>query len=62
MLETLSRGFKSAREKLTGKTTLDASNIQDALADADDLPRRRFVPRRVGFNGTSMFHPAGFAG
>ena len=33
MLETLSRGFKSAREKLTGKTTLDASNIQDALAD-----------------------------
>jgi signal recognition particle subunit SRP54 len=33
MLETLSRGFKSAREKLSGKTTLDSSNIKDALAD-----------------------------
>ena len=33
MFETLSRGFKSAKEKLTGKTTLDASNIADALGD-----------------------------
>ena len=33
MFETLSSGFKAAREKLTGKTTLDASNIQEALRD-----------------------------
>ena len=33
MLEVLSRGFKSAKEKLTGKTVLDESNIKDALRD-----------------------------
>lgn len=33
MLEVLSKGFKSARSKLTGRTTLDESNIKDALRD-----------------------------
>ena len=33
MFETLSRGFKSAQEKLTGKATLDAENIQEAIRD-----------------------------
>ncbi|MGM0576214.1 MAG: signal recognition particle protein [Myxococcota bacterium] len=33
MLEVLSNGFKSAKEKLTGKATLDESNIKDALRD-----------------------------
>jgi len=33
MLEALSKGFKSAKEKLTGRTTLDESNIKDALRD-----------------------------
>jgi signal recognition particle subunit SRP54 len=33
MLEVLSKGFKTARSKLTGRTTLDESNIKDALRD-----------------------------
>ncbi len=33
MLEVLSRGFKSAKEKLTGQTVLDEANIKDALRD-----------------------------
>lgn len=33
MFETLTRGFKSAREKLSGRTTLDEANIQEALRD-----------------------------
>ena len=33
MLETLSKGFKNARLKLQGKTTLSEANIADALRD-----------------------------
>jgi signal recognition particle subunit SRP54 len=33
MLETLSKGFKNARLKLQGKTTLSEANISDALQD-----------------------------
>ena len=33
MLEVLSRGFKAAKEKLTGQTVLDEGNIKDALRD-----------------------------
>lgn len=33
MFDTLYNGFKSARAKLTGKTTLDESNIKDALRE-----------------------------
>ncbi len=33
MFDTLYRGFKSAKTKLTGKATLDESNIKDALRD-----------------------------
>ena len=33
MFDTLFRGFKSAKTKLTGKTTLDEDNIKDALRD-----------------------------
>ena len=31
MLEIVSRGFKSAKESLTGRTTLDEANIKEAL-------------------------------
>jgi signal recognition particle subunit SRP54 len=33
MFDTLYNGFKSAKAKLTGKTTLDESNIKDALRE-----------------------------
>ena len=33
MFDTLFNGFKSAKEKLSGKATLDESNIKDALRD-----------------------------
>ncbi|MFT7578673.1 MAG: signal recognition particle subunit SRP54 [Myxococcota bacterium] len=33
MFDTLYRGFKSAKTKLTGKATLDEDNIKDALRD-----------------------------
>ena len=33
MLETLSKGFKTARLKLQGKTTLSEDNIKNALRD-----------------------------
>lgn len=33
MFEALSKGFKSAKEKLTGRTTLDEANIKEALRD-----------------------------
>lgn len=33
MFDTLYRGFKSAKTKLTGKTTLDEENVKDALRD-----------------------------
>ncbi|MBL8787865.1 MAG: signal recognition particle protein [Deltaproteobacteria bacterium] len=33
MFDTLYNGFKSAKAKLTGKTTLDEGNIKDALRD-----------------------------
>ncbi len=33
MFDTLYQGFKSAKAKLTGKTTLDETNIKDALRD-----------------------------
>jgi len=33
MLETLSRGFRSARDRFRGVATLDDANIADALSD-----------------------------
>ena len=51
MFETLSRGFKTAQEKLTGKTQLDASNIQDAMQDV----RRSLLEADVEFGVVKGF-------
>ena len=51
MLEVLTRGFKNAREKLTGKATLDESNIKDALRDV----RMSLLEADVEFNVVKRF-------
>ncbi len=51
MLDTLYKGFKSAREKLTGKTVLDESNIRDALRDV----RMSLLEADVEFNVVKRF-------
>lgn len=51
MFDTLSRGFKSAREKLAGKTKLDEGNIKDALRDV----RMSLLEADVEFNVVKRF-------
>ena len=51
MLEILSKGFKSARASLSGKTTLDASNIKDALREV----RLSLLEADVEFNVVKRF-------
>ena len=51
MLEALSKGFKSAKEKLTGRATLDESNIKDALRDV----RLSLLQADVEFNVVKRF-------
>ena len=38
MLETLSRGFRNAKARLTGVTELTPDNIEDALKNAEPIP------------------------
>ena len=51
MLDALSKGFKSAREKLSGRATLDESNIKEALRDV----RRSLLEADVEFNVVKRF-------
>ena len=51
MLEILSKGFKSARASLSGKTTLDESNIKDALREV----RLSLLEADVEFNVVKRF-------
>ena len=51
MLDTLYKGFKSAREKLSGKATLDEGNIRDALRDV----RTSLLEADVEFNVVKRF-------
>lgn len=51
MFDTLYQGFKSAKAKLTGKTTLDESNIKDALRDV----RLSLLEADVEFNVVKGF-------
>ena len=51
MLETISRGFKAAKAKLTGVTELTAENIEDALRDV----RMSLLEADVEFKVTKRF-------
>jgi len=51
MLEILSKGFKSARSALSGKTALDESNIKDALREV----RLSLLEADVEFNVVKRF-------
>jgi len=51
MFDTLYKGFKSAREKLTGKAVLDAENIKAALRDV----RLSLLEADVEFNVVKRF-------
>jgi len=51
MLEILSKGFKSARASLSGKATLDESNIKDALREV----RLSLLEADVEFNVVKRF-------
>jgi signal recognition particle subunit SRP54 len=51
MLETISRGFKNAKARLTGVTDLDEHNIEDALRDV----RMSLLEADVEFNVVKAF-------
>jgi signal recognition particle subunit SRP54 len=51
MFDTLYQGFKTAKAKLTGKTTLDETNIKDALRDV----RLSLLEADVEFNVVKDF-------
>src|SRR4051794_12062670 len=51
MLETISKGFRSAKAKLTGQTELTADNIEEALRDV----RMSLLEADVEFKVTKRF-------
>ena len=51
MLEALTKGFRSARQKLSGEATIDESNIDDALKDV----RLSLLEADVEFRVTKKF-------